>query len=409
MLISDTTSGSRGYSKTISAYWWLLAAVIVAPLAFGSVELWSLALMQLLVAFGILAYLGGDFAGRVKCYRAPGMLPLLMLLMYMVFQAMPVPPSLLEIISPSAFEAYSSGVFLDSPGQWVSLSLYKRGLLMEFLRLASYAGIYFLTVEVFTSGEALKRLAYTVAVFASILAFMSILARFSSGNSILWLRDNPWGIHHFGPYINKNHYAGFMGMVLPLVVGLFVSTRPRVHSNDMKSMVLGALNSRRINRHVLLGAGAIAIFVSILLSMSRSSVVAMIISIAMMALLVSRRRRVGMGGLVILFIAIAISIGWFGVSPLLERFVTVVGDNGLLFSGRRIMSIDSLRAAGDFIVTGGGFGAFAHIYPAYRTMLGTAFVDHAHNDYMEFLVEGGGGLCCSIPLVSGRYMQACIH
>jgi tetratricopeptide (TPR) repeat protein len=43
----------------------------------------------------------------------------------------------------------------------------------------------------------------------------------------------------------------------------------------------------------------------------------------------------------------------------------------------------------DFWTTGIGFGAFADLYPAYRTIPGTMVLDHAHNDYLELLAEGG--------------------
>jgi O-antigen ligase len=389
MPISEMPSDRNRYWRIVFSYWLLVAAVLGSTLAFGSVELWSMALIQFIVSAGLLVFLVQSVTGQAKCYKTPGMLPLLMILLYMILQSVPVPPSLLKVVSPAAFEVYSSSVFLESPGQWVSVSLFKRGLVLEFFRFASYAGVYFLTVEVTAGGRTLKQMVYTMAIFASVLAALSIIANFSSGNYIMWLRENPWGGHGYGPYINKNHYAGFMGMALPLIIGLFLATRPRAGGNDIKSRIVSVLGSRRINMHVLFGIGAVAVFVSILLSLSRSAVISMLLSITLLALLVRKRRRIGKGWVVILSIAIAISIGWFGVTPLLERFESVVGVGGITLGARKTMFIDSMDAARDFFLTGGGFGAFAHIYPAYRTLKGSAFVDHAHNDYLEFFVEGG--------------------
>ena len=375
--------------ETGFAYWSLLAAITISTLAFGSVELWSVSLMQLIVFVGFLVLISGSVSGHVTCFRVPGILPLLILLLYMALQALPLHPTLLKILSPSAFEAYSAAVFSDSPGQWVSLSLHRRGLLLEFLRFASYIGVYVLTVEVINSGKSLKRSSYAIAGFVSLLAVVSIIASFTSGNEILWLRDDPWGGSPFGPYINKNHYAGFMGMSLPLVIGLFLASRPRARGVNTRSRFISMIGSRRMNWHVLFGLGGVAIFVSVLLSLSRSGVAAMFVSLIVFAAIVKQRKKAGKGWVALVLLAVAVSLGWFGIAPLIERFEIILGADGIMMGARKIVFADSLRAAWDFILTGSGFGSFAYIYPAYRTLEGTLFVDHAHNDYIEFLVEGG--------------------
>jgi len=371
------------------AYWTLICTIIVAPLAFGSVEIWSLAVMQTLVSIGVIVYFARSSMGLVKCYCVPGIVPLLLLLLYMVAQALPLPPSILMALSPSAYEVYSSTVWLDSPGDWASLSLFRRGLLLEFFRFASYVGIYVLTVELFTRGSKLKRGAYVVAGFVSLLAVVSIIARFSSGTEILWLRENPWGGNHFGPYINKNHYAGLMGMALFLVNGLFLATSPHIRERGFIRGIVAVLSSPRVSTHVLFGLGALAIFVSIVMSLSRSGIVSMCVSGVLMAALVIKRNKSTKNWILALVSAGTILLAWFGVDSLFDRLGQIVGDDWFLLEGRTIIYLDSLKAASDFILTGAGFGAFSHVYPAYRTLEGTIFVDHLHNDYLEFLVEGG--------------------
>lgn len=43
----------------------------------------------------------------------------------------------------------------------------------------------------------------------------------------------------------------------------------------------------------------------------------------------------------------------------------------------------------DFLYTGSGFGTFLHVYPQYSSLPSSAIFDHAHNDYIELLTDGG--------------------
>jgi O-antigen ligase len=41
-------------------------------------------------------------------------------------------------------------------------------------------------------------------------------------------------------------------------------------------------------------------------------------------------------------------------------------------------------------LSGWGLGTFAEVYPQFRSFYTNFFVDHAHNDYLQLLVEMGG-------------------
>lgn len=370
-------------------YWALLASIIISTLAFGSVELWSLALMEFIIATGVVIFLIRSAKGIFPCYSVPGIIPLFLLLTYMAAQALPLPPSLLRILSPTAFEIYSATVLPHSPDSWTSIALSGRGLMMEFFRFASYVGVYVLTFMIMTRASSLKRITFAVAGFVSILALVSIIAYYTSGSEILWLRETPGIGFPYGPFINKNHYAGFMGMTLPLVMGAFLISRPRMREGDIRSRIAYSLSSRRINRHVMYGMGAVAIMISLLLSQSRSGVTAMLVSVCLFAALLMREKRSGKTWVALIVMSLMLSLVWFEIAPLVERFQIIMGTDGSMFGARRIILFDSIRAARDFVLTGGGFGSFEHIYPAYRTFKGSLLVDHAHNDYIEFFVEGG--------------------
>ena len=376
-------------SKIQTEFWILLVTIIISPLAFGTVELWSLALVQFIVSMGFILFVVNSIKGKRSIRRVPGILPLLILLLYMAIQAVPLPPELLRLLSPAAFDIASTSIYPHSPGKWMPVSVYRRGLILEIFRFASYIGVYVLTVELMTTTRRLKRMAYAVSGFVSFLALLSIIASYTSTHEIMWIRDIPGIGIPFGPYLNHNHYAGFMGMALPLVMGAFLISRPQLSGESIRSRISSSLASSTLNWHVLFGLGAVFIMLSIVLSLSRSGVASMLVSVGALSAVFIRQNRTGRGWIVLLVLFVILSMTWFEVFPLIKRIQVVLDTNGPMLGARKIIASDSIRAASDFILTGGGFGAFEHIYPSYRTLSGTLLVDHAHNDYIEFIVEGG--------------------
>jgi O-antigen ligase len=53
------------------------------------------------------------------------------------------------------------------------------------------------------------------------------------------------------------------------------------------------------------------------------------------------------------------------------------------------MALDSMAIMRHFPLTGSGLGSFETIYPQFQSFVTDRQVDHAHNDYAEFLAETG--------------------
>src|SRR5512134_752486 len=58
---------------------------------------------------------------------------------------------------------------------------------------------------------------------------------------------------------------------------------------------------------------------------------------------------------------------------------------------RLVVWSTTLTAAKDFWLTGSGLGTFLNIFPLYSPPSVQGIYDHAHNDYLEFLLETGLG------------------
>ena len=89
---------SSRFSKAI-----LFFLIIFTPLAFGTVEPWSYAVMEILTAGAFLLFAISLVQKKEDLYAAPGMVPLLLFLAYILFQLVPLPPFVVEFLSPGAF------------------------------------------------------------------------------------------------------------------------------------------------------------------------------------------------------------------------------------------------------------------------------------------------------------------
>ncbi len=105
----------------------------------------------------------------------------------------------------------------------------------------------------------------------------------------------------------------------------------------------------------------------------------------------ARSSRAGPWGGVILATALALGLlAWLGTGPLRTRLLTL-WEGDALQEGRGEIWSDVLPAAQDFPLTGTGYGSFVHVEQMYRTspLHKGWIVEHAHNDYLEGLIEGG--------------------
>jgi tetratricopeptide (TPR) repeat protein len=130
---------------------------------------------------------------------------------------------------------------------------------------------------------------------------------------------------------------------------------------------------------------------SIFLTLSRSGIVSLCLSMILFGLIFISRGKQKKRGIIIVTICILIvlSVGWFGWSPIFERFERIKNPQGDITELRLQIWHDSLNIIRDFPVYGTGFGSYENIYPKYRTIPGDGIADHAHNDYLELLSDGG--------------------
>jgi len=139
-------------------------------------------------------------------------------------------------------------------------------------------------------------------------------------------------------------------------------------------------------------------------------VFAALVAIAVCTAIVRRRHRsegqtalsplaVGLGGLAILIVTVALVIFLGGTDPLL-RSSGLTGGTGDLTSGRLAFwrSAVNIFLAHPFI--GVGLNAFGDAYSSYDLSSGKFRVEQAHNDYLQILADAGiAGFACMAAFI----------
>jgi O-antigen ligase len=360
----------------------LLAIVILSALCFGAVESWSLAVTGILtaVAFSVSVVRWQGFANEpaFKLFFIPGPI----IIAYGLFQLVPLPlrwlgtihPALLQLVSmPSTAAnllAFSKDLAPVGEGPtFHAVSIYPFATEMELSRLAIYFMIFLMAAFGPRTHEQVHNVLRMLAIFGFILALFAVTQKATWNGKLYWIRElsinrgNP-----LGPFVNRNHFAGWMCMVAPLSFGI-------------------GLMSRSMSRKIRYVFFAVVMAITIFFSLSRGGIISFLLGTIILTLIAvwgvsSKKSLIPILSFVIALFAYLI---YLGVSPILQRFA----QSGMSSAERLLVWSASMTAFRDFPLFGTGLGTFQHIFPMYKPDGIVMFYQHAHNDYMELLLELG--------------------
>ena len=251
---------------------------------------------------------------------------------------------------------------------------------VELLLLLADLLLLFLAVQAFRTLEDWRGFVWFGMVFGFVVSLFAILQNLSSNGKLYWFREIRAGVPPFGPYVNRNHFAGFVELILPLSLVPIVMGRVRRH------------------RRAVVGLLAVLPIAALFLSASRGGIVSFSVQLTLLLYLLLRRRGIGkhlLAAAAVVLVAL-VMVSWLGVGLLLERFSSF---QSLEVTGgkRAAMRHGAWHIFLDHPLVGTGLGTLEIVYPRYETLYDGKVVNHTHNDYLEALAETGvlGGLCCA--------------
>lgn len=342
-------------------YVMLLALLVLTPLPYGSVETWSIALWEVGVFATVIVWaLLTVTEGKLKIHFNPLVWPMLALLVLAIVQVLPIATGERQTISFSPFVTYQFAVKL-------------------------FASIcFFLLFATFINNDQRRMTAVKVIIAVCVAIAIVGIGQAYIGR-LLWQRGT------FGPFVNRNHFAGFLEMGVALAGGLLIG---RV----VKQIWLAVY-----------GSCVLAMCAGIGLSASRGGVLALAAELAFLVLIAiptffhshsegkTRRAGILIRAAAVLLIgagAIAGAMLLVGSEGLVANFSQIQAETGgELPASERFSRRDIWQATTELIkdhpVTGVGLGAFQFAYTRYDQSSGIQRVEQSHNDYLQIVADGG--------------------
>jgi len=343
--ITESYRGELATRAGTALLYGLFGLLLVAPLAFGAVEAWSIFLVEAGSAALLLLWIGKQvLEGRMMIRRNSIFLPVGVLGLLIASQL---------VFRVSAY-----------PHDTMSLALL----------YASYGILCFLASQTLLRGSQARKLALIFSLYGTAVAGFALIQGISSNGKLYWIRQPRMGGWIYGPYVNHNHYAGLMEMLVPIPLVL-------------------SLTRLASAKHRNVAAAAAALMVgTIFLSESRGGMLAIVVELVILAIFLVKQKK-GLRTAIGLSLFIAIVVGlltWIGGAELIQRIASVRQSHSELPSDiRTYINRDGFRMFLKKPVLGWGLGAFPVVYPQFRSFYTNFFVNEAHNDYLQLLVEMG--------------------
>jgi hypothetical protein len=372
---------------------------------------------------------------------SPALVFLCLFIGLIFLQLVPLPGSVIQIISPQAASLYQ-GV-QEVTGRFPNtLSVVPYATKIALLQVIAYTGAFVLTLAVATSRKRIRVLAALLVCMGLFQVLYGMYQTYAAGQESIWW----WPKEYYqgfvtGTYINKNNLAGFLELAVPMAFGLALSysklpakqglggrlsngrrssadngegekrysagsgQRQRVvvkkkipHAESRAHGAQGHSLAKKI-KNVLLGIEGqarpllwsflgVVTGVGLLLTSSRGGIVSLLLAACFLGGLLffkSGYRRWGgfvLGACLVVFIY-GLSVG---MHKTLDRFERI--DLGL--QDRLQINQAAWPIVWDYPVLGSGLDTFEHVFPAYAPpeLMNRTFLD-AHNDWLQVAIETG--------------------
>jgi O-antigen ligase len=351
----------------------LLFTAVLAPLAYGTVEEWSIALFELnALLLGVLLAVKFTWQPSSDWHNWRLAAPLLALVLLGALQLLPLRAA---IPATEVWQAAQA---------WRTLSLDAQATRESVVKLLALLIYFVAALHLLREPRRRRTLLITLTVLGAGTALFAIVQKLTWNGKFYWLRPASPYIAPFGPFANYNHFAGMMELLLPLGFAWLLFARVKA---EQRALWLFAV--------VLMAA-------ALLYSLSRGGMLALGVELAALFWLAWRTRRdelrKGQQPLLIGLAVVLITIFalWIGYDALLWRFQSL-REGAQEYSV--VTRLEYWRGAWqmfrDHPLTGVGLGAFPAIYPQYgHSSAKLERLEKAHNDYLQLLTDAGllGGL-----------------
>jgi len=390
----------------------LLFLLAAAPLPFGSVQPWPrTALAAGCLLSGALWVVWRARRGLTALpWKDPILIAGALFALYGAAQALPLPRGLLAAASPKALElreryepgpAATAGVAAaaESRISWRPASLNPWATRRSVVWFLACLTALLVTVDLAAFEPARRAIITTLAASGAFQAIYGLAEYFSGHQQIFGYVKRYYTEVATGTFINRNHYAGYLEMTLPLTIALAATAILRLRGARADD------RGRRAFHAAIVLIVALVMATALVCSRSRMGIASMTLAVVGVAFLLGGRGRgrwYAAASLIVAGATLLVFSQGEAASPLFDRFALVFDElKGAV--GRGEIWSQTVAMTRAFPLVGAGLGTFPSVFPAFRTTGEGTFLDHAHSDYLELAAEVGA-LGCLIVLAGGLFV-----
>jgi len=368
----------------------VLCGVSVAVLTFGGTAPSFFAVTQVIILGLAAVFLFSGQFSHVTSIHFPVASPLFLVALVLV-QICPLPVSLAPLFGRARDDLPSGTHFTVSMAHYQTVS--------HLLLLVTYLTAFFLTLVLCQNHSAKKRLVFALVSLGVFEALYGLIQYLSGWQQIFTYVKKYYLDDATGTYINRNHFAGFLEMILPFAVVLALRSGRLLLRNTLGET--GTLR-KTVSRTESFSLAfwlflAILLFAALVFSHSRMGIISALVSLVAILVLAGTsflRTRTRVAVAVLFFLGILGLIVWIGSDRVMSRFETLGQEYNLGGQNRISIWRDTLGLIRHHPLLGTGLGSFSVVYPSVQTVFLTLLVEHAHCDYLEVATELGltGGI-----------------
>jgi O-antigen ligase len=386
----------------------IVLLLVLIPFPFGSVQDFWILVMELGVCLLLALWAAIQIAsGEIGLVKTRFALPVLLLTVYLLATVVPLTSRVLGALSTNTLFLYDKAAEMarDTGATQFSrfpLTLAPMDTHGELLKYLCYLCFFFLALNLLRAGRAYLQVYRCIIVAGAVVAAIGLVQQAWSNGKIYWIYGSG-GASPFGPFVNHNHFAGYMELALGLSLGMLLT---EVRQFKEKAGFRGAagyfawLLHRDGSAAWMLSVASFLMLVALMASLSRGGVLsfgAACILFGMRALShgsgseaetpQTRRRKSlriiaasGLAGILLFMVVLA-------VTPLARARWSTLYDSSLRY--RLGIWSDSIHALSDYTLTGTGLGSFTTLFPHYMSAPMSSQVTHAENEYLQWTFETG--------------------
>ena len=263
---------------------------------------------------------------------------------------------------------------------------------------------FFVTLGLFVRGLAgglttirIRPLIAGLTVLGTAVGTVGIIQKALHADHVYGFWHSQFASEPFGPFVNRNHFAGWIVLLLPLSLSYawaLMTTHGYRRHHSLISRFLW-LTSVEASQSALAGFACGVMILALGMTLSRSGIVAGTLAIAFLAIGLSRRSgllaKMSLGAFAIGLISMGLL--WDGSSgKLSQRF----GEFAVSPLGGRLGAWnDALGVIRQFPLFGSGLNTYGTAMTLYQHHDLARHYAEAHNDYLQLAAEGG--LLVSVP------------